>query len=496
MKGVFKLLIVLTIVILVGWTSVYYAQDAKKPATGNVIQSQQGTEALQKPDLSSIRTAKQLSQAFVQVSKRVTPSIVMIVNEEKLQNTIGDGAYNQMFPDDLFRRFFDFTPQQREQVQKTLGSGVVVSSDGYIVTNNHVVDNSTKLQVTLSDGRRVPAKIIGRDPKSDLALIQVQEKNLKPITFGNYQNVEVGEWVLAIGSPFGEALQHTVTAGIISAKGRSNMGIADYEDFLQTDAAVNPGNSGGALVDLDGNLIGINTAIVSNTGSNSGVGFAIPVSIVTNVMDQLRTHGRVIRGFLGVVVQNVSPEMQKTLNLPTGNGAIISQVEKRSPAEKAGLRTYDVIVSIDGKPVRDNAELRNVVANLNPGSKATLEILRDGKTHKIQVQVKEVAGDRTARESSSKTTPNLGMDLQDLTPDLAQQLSTERKYGVVVTRVYPGSRAEEAGLQEGDVLFEVNRKEIRSVDQFQDMIRQNTDSSVLLAVERQHTALFISLQTG
>src|SRR5574341_668635 len=254
-------------------------------------------QALQKPNLTGINAAKQMSEAFVDVSKRVTPSIVMIVNEEKLENAFGDDAFREFSQDDFFRRFFGVNPHQRKEVQKTLGSGVIVSSDGYIITNNHVVDNFTKLQVTLPDGKRASAKIIGKDPKTDLALIKEETTNLKPLAFGNYNDTQVGEWVLAIGSPFGEALQQTVTAGIISAKGRSHMGITDYEDFLQTDAAINPGNSGGALVDLDGKLIGINTAIISSNGANAGVGFAIPVNIVQNVMAQLKANGKVIRGY-------------------------------------------------------------------------------------------------------------------------------------------------------------------------------------------------------
>ena len=270
---------------------------AVQPKAEATLPAVNPSESLQKPSFSGLNAAKQMSQAFVDVSRKVTPSIVMIVNDEKMENTSGNGA-DRFFQDDFFRNFFG-DPRQREQVQKTLGSGVVISADGYIITNNHVVDHSTKLQVTLTDGRKVTGKIIGKDAKTDLALVKVEARNLIPIDFGAYDDIQVGEWVLAIGSPFGEALHHTVTAGIISAKGRSNVGIADYEDFLQTDAAINPGNSGGALVDLDGKLIGINTAILSASGGNSGVGFAIPVNMVQRITTQLKSNGRVIRGYPG-----------------------------------------------------------------------------------------------------------------------------------------------------------------------------------------------------
>src|SRR5262249_23596588 len=368
---------------------------------------------------------------------RVTPSIVMIVNEEKLQNTMGDDSSRQFLPDDFLKNFFDFTPQQREQVQKTLGCGVIVSADGYIMTNNHVVDNSTKLQVTLTDGRNVKGRIVGKDPKTDLALIQVDAKNLTPIPFGKYDDIQVGEWVLAIGSPFGEALHHTVTAGIISAKGRSNVGIADYEDFLQTDAAINPGNSGGALVDLDGNLIGINTAILSSNGSNAGVGFAIPVNMVKQVAEQLKADGRVIRGYLGITIQDLTPELQKSLGIKETNGAVVSDLQKGAPGEKAGLKPYDVITAVNGEAVKSNADLRDRIASLKPQSHADLTVVRDGKEQTIGVTVGEMKNDSGPNGKQQERNEKMGMELQNLTPDLSQRLGTDRENGVVVVNVMP-----------------------------------------------------------
>lgn len=359
-------LAVVACALIIAWAPSYFARNAnqsdfEKASTWLTSAPVAPAETMQKPGMTPLDAAKQTSQAFVEVARKVTPSIVMITNEAKLKSEFGDENFRDLFGDNPFGQFFQMPPQQREQVRKSIGSGVVLSADGYIITNNHVVDSSTKLQVTLPDGKKVSAKIIGTDPKSDLALIKVDGVTLQPVTLGHSDEIEVGEWVLAIGSPFGEALQHSVTAGIISARGRSNVGIADYEDFIQTDAAINPGNSGGALVDLDGSLIGINTAIVSSNGSNAGVGFAIPVNMVRKIAEQLKADGRVIRGYLGVNIQEITPELQKSMNLKTTDGAVVSDLQKDSPAEKAGLKPYDVITSINGMKVKNNTEDRKSV---------------------------------------------------------------------------------------------------------------------------------------
>lgn len=484
-------LMTIAVILLIAWSPFHQSSQPVAAGTPAIQNPAAPSQTIQKPSLTPLNFAKQMSQAFVEVSQKVTPSIVMIVNEEKLQNTMGD----DFAQDDFFKNFFNFSPKERDQFQKTLGSGVVVSPDGYIITNNHVVDNSTRLQVTLPDGAKVAAKIIGKDDKTDLALIKVDRKDLKPISLGNYQSIQVGEWVLAIGTPFAESLHHTVTAGIVSAKGRSNVGIADYEDFLQTDAAINPGNSGGALVDLDGNLIGINTAIMSNDGSNSGVGFAIPVNIVQNVMQQLRHNGRVIRGYLGVSIQDLTPEMKKSLNVDVSDGAVISEVVKDSPADNAGLKSYDVITAVDGQPVHSSFELRQAVSAIAPGSKTELTVLRDGSEKKIDVNVTELKSDEPAKAEQQKDrSEKLGMQLQDLTPQLARRLGTDLQKGVVIAGVSSGSRAEEAGLQEGDIVFEMNREKVESVRDFQDMLKSTKDSSVLLAIEREGTTFFATLQ--
>jgi serine protease Do len=479
---------------LVAWGPFHVTNAATKEGTSYSPSVNNPSQALQRPAVSPLNAAKEMSAAFVDVSRRVTPSIVMIVNQEKLENSLGDDAYHQLFGDDFFERFFNFSPREREQVQKTLGSGVVVSSDGYIITNNHVVEHSTKLQVTLPDGRRVAAKIIGTDPKTDLALVKVQANNLAPLAFADYNDIQVGEWVLAIGSPFGEALQKSVTAGIISAKGRSNVGIADYEDFLQTDAAINPGNSGGALVDLDGRLIGINTAILSASGANAGVGFAIPVSIVQNVMNQLKSNGRVVRGYVGVIIQDLTPDLQRSLNAGNSEGAVVSEVEKDSPAEKAGLKPYDIITSVNGKEVHSNAEVRNMISAMKPASTAELGIIRDGKQKTVRVTLTEMKGESMASgKIPAERQEKLGVEVQTLTPDIARQLGTEQKQGVVITQVAPGSVAEDAGLQKGDVIFEVNRQPVSSVREFENQISSNKSETLLLAVDRQGNSFFVTL---
>lgn len=493
-KFILGILMALITGFLIAW-SVRAANSAAPAQTAQGAATQAPAQAVQKPAVtSSMNMAKMMSQAFVDVSRKVTPSIVMIVNEEKLENARGEDGQQLFGDDDLFQRFFNFSPQQRDQIQRTLGSGVIISSDGFIVTNNHVVNASTKLMVTLPDGKRVPGKIIGSDPKTDLALIKVQATGLQSISFGKYSDIEVGEWVLAFGSPFGEAMQHSVTAGIISAKGRSNVGIADYEDFLQTDAAINPGNSGGALVDLDGNLIGINTAILSASGSNAGVGLAIPISMVQTVVNQLKTSGRVVRGYLGVTIQDLNDDMKRSLKLDRYEGAVVSNVEKGSPAEQAGLKPYDVIISVNGQRMKNNTEVRDLVASLKPGTEAQLGIVRDGKEQTLTVKVAEQKAEANTPGSNKEDQQKLGMELQNLSPSLARQLGSDRTKGVVITNVVSGSVAEEAGLQQGDIIFEVNRQRVDSVRDFKSVLGSTKDDSVLLAIERQGQTFFVTLQ--
>jgi serine protease Do len=497
-KVFYGVLAILAFTLIIAWAPSYFARNAAQSDFGKASAwlTTAPAPSVQKPGLSPLDTGKQTSQAFVEVARKVTPSIVMITNEAKLQNELGDENFRDMFGDDFFGQFFRMPPEQREQVRKSIGSGVILSADGYIITNNHVVDNTTKLLVTLPDGKKMSAKIIGADPKSDLALIKVDANNLQPVTLGRSDEVEVGQWVLAIGSPFGEALQHSVTAGIISARGRSNVGIADYEDFIQTDAAINPGNSGGALVDLDGNLIGINTAIVSSNGSNAGVGFAIPVNMVRQIAEQLKSEGRVIRGYVGVTIQDLTPELQKSLDLKSSDGAVVSDLEKGSPAYKAGLKPYDVITSVNGTKVRDNAELRDRIASLKPGTKAELGIIRDGKEQTIEIVVGEMKADSGPGGKQQERNEKMGMELQTLTPELAKRLGTDRENGVVITNVVPGSVAADAGLQKGDVIFEVNRKEITSVSDFKNAVGTDQDSAILLAVDRQGSSFFVTIELG
>jgi serine protease Do len=483
-------LLTLIAIILIG-TSYYFGYGAQ--VEHQALPDKVPSQAIQKSQsFSPLDAAKLMSEAFVEVSSKVTPSIVMIANEEKLKTDFGNNDLSDLFGNDFLQRFFQFTPEQREQIQKTLGSGVIISSDGYIITNNHVVDHSAGMKVTLPNGNRVSAKIIGTDPKTDLALIKVDAQGLQPIHFADYKSLQVGEWVLAVGSPFGEALQRTVTAGILSAKGRSNVGIADYEDFLQTDAAINPGNSGGALVDLNGNLIGINTAILSSNGSNAGVGFAIPINIVQDVTDQLRMNGHVVRGYIGVTIQDLTPEIAKSLHLNGNHGAVVSDIQKGSPGERAGLKQYDVIVSVNGKNMNSNLQVRNAIAELKPGAKAELGIIRDGKEMQLSIKPEEMKSEEQNTKSKDRA-DDLGMELQNMTPDLANQLESKHDRGVIIADVTPGSIADEAGLQRGDIIFEMNRQQIGSLGDFKSILRSSKNNGVLLAVERKGATFFVTL---
>lgn len=415
-------------------------------------------------------------QTFVLVSKKTTPAVVTISSERvvRMQNS------QFQIPDEL-RRFFDddfFSDRQpREQRQQGLGSGVIINPDGVILTNNHVVAQADTIQVTLPDNRTVDAEVVGTDPDSDLAVIRVKEMGLPYIEFGDSDAIEVGEWVLAIGNPFSEALRHTVTAGIVSAKGRSvNMNIT-YEDFIQTDAAINPGNSGGALVNMKGELVGINSVIASSTGTFSGVGFAIPSNLAKQVMESLLQHGKVIRGWLGVTIQSTTNEIASALGLDSPRGAIVVDVSEGSPAEKAGLKRGDLVLAINGEEISNSQDLTNRVGAMAPGASVRLNVRRDGGPTEITVILGErpsnlTAGGETApSEESDSMLEGLGMQVRPLTPEIARRLGYEDEQGVVITGIRSGSVAERAGLREGYLIQEINRQAIRSVNDFNDAMR-------------------------
>jgi serine protease Do len=444
----------------------------------------------------------QVSAAFEQAAASVNPSVVPIFSEAKVavQSPLGDQGdpLRQFFGDQFFERFFGDEGVGGQRTVRALGSGVIASADGYILTNNHVVENAEMLTVVLNDGTRKEAKVIGADPQTDLALVKIDAQNLPAATLGDSDEVKIGQWVIAVGNPF--ELLHTTTAGIISAKGRSSVGISAYEDFIQTDAAINPGNSGGALADLDGRVIGINSAISTPTGGSVGLGFAIPINMAKNVMQQLQEHGKVVRGYLGVVLQPLTPELKTALGLESDMGVLIGDVVEGSPAEQAGVQRGDVVTEIDGEPVTEVGRLRNLVAGMMPGTKVQLGIERSGRKQTLQVTLGELpqTSQASAAPNEQGGAPNperLGLAVEDLTPELAQQLGVQAGQGAVIARVQPGSAAEEAGLQRGDVIEEVNRKKIDSAQALVETVQSlKSGETAAFLVRRGDTSSFVAIR--
>jgi len=435
---------------------------------------------------------------FAPIVKEVLPSVVNISSSKIARSP---DQFAQGLPDDpLFRQFFgrqfgrgpEVPKQRREQ---SLGSGVIVSPEGYILTNNHVVDGATDVKVTLSDKRELRAKIIGTDPKTDVAVLKIEGSNFPAITLGDSSKVQVGDYALAIGDPFG--VGQTVTMGIVSAKGRGNLGIEDYEDFIQTDAPINPGNSGGALVNDRGELIGINTAILSHgSGGNEGIGFAIPAKLAQGVMTQILDHGKVTRGYLGIVVQPISPAMAKALGQgDQAKGALVGDVSARGPAQASGIERGDIILDVNGQPVSDANDLRNTIAMMQPGETAKLKISRNGSTRDVSVKLGELPASKEQAENQqggeSKDALE-GVNVENLDADTAHQLGLPASTkGVVVTGIDPSSPKADSGLREGDVIQEVNHKPVRNVAEFKQAMQKAANANLLL-VNRGGTTLFIA----
>src|SRR5574341_2539280 len=380
---------------------------------------------------------------FADVAKAVTPAVVNISTSRVLKSDDGEAAPPPFFEDPFFRRFFGDAPPEhgsrRPRKEQSLGSGVIIDG-GYIVTNNHVVENADEIKVLLSDKREFKGTLVGTDPKSDLAVIKIAASNLPNIPWGDSTTLEVGEYVLAVGNPFG--LNQTITMGIVSAVGRANVGIADYEDFIQTDAAINPGNSGGALVNVKGELVGINTAIFTRSGGYMGIGFAVPSQMVKAVIDSLVSKGKVVRGWLGVTIQEVSPELAKQFGLKNARGALVSDILEGSPADKAGITRGDVIIEVDRKPVENAVQLRNLVAGLAVGAKVNVKVIRDKKEKAFDVAIGEQPKDLTRGGAPSQEDAGsgalAGLSVHDVTPEFAQRFGLpDEEGGVVVTRVEP-----------------------------------------------------------
>lgn len=447
------------------------------------------------PNISrdSVDFLSKTGQAMAEVAEAVKPAIV---NISTLKTERPKRAPSNPFSDDpLFRRFFGdkFGQQERPRERKSmsLGSGVIVSPNGYIMTNNHVIRNADKITVRLSNKKEYAGRVIGTDPKTDLAVIKIDAEDLPTIKMGNSDELRVGELVLAIGNPFG--LNQTITMGIVSAVGRANVGIADYEDFIQTDAAINPGNSGGALVNVKGELVGINTAIFSTTGGYQGIGFAIPSNMVKIVMRSLIERGKVIRGWLGVSVQGITPELAQQFGLEKDYGSLVANVVEGSPAEEAGLMRGDVITEFGGKPVDEPYHLRNIVASTLPGDEIEVRIIRDGETETLTVTIGDLP---SAEEKTSTTFKNAlkGVSVQDLNAEIMRQLNLPEKIrGVVVSDIEGGSPAETA-LLPGDVILEINRRAISNLEDYEAIVSKiKSGKDVLLLVFRRGSTVFVTI---
>lgn len=390
-------------------------------------------------------------------------------------------------PFEQFRHFFGEIPHNFKQ--HGLGSGVIVSPDGYILTNNHVVGDATEIQVKLSDQREFKARVIGKDEKTDLALIKIDSKDPLPCAnLGNSDATQVGDWVIAIGNPFGFSL--TVTSGIVSAKGRALGG--NYDNFIQTDASINPGNSGGPLFNTEGQVIGINTAIYSSTGSNAGIGFAIPIDLARDIMDQLKEHGRVIRGWLGVEIQQVTPDLAQSFGLNKPEGALVASVVEDGPAAAAGVKRGDIILKFNGLPVPDEHHLPEMVAQTPINKTVPLEVLRNGKQVDLDVKVGELKETKLASAKSEESNDNWGLQVQALTPEIAQQLNLKSDKGVVVRGVTPDTPGADAGIQAGDVVLEVNHRKVESVEDFLNEAKaaKGSKKPALLLVQRGDATLY------
>ena len=438
-------------------------------------------------------TGSDAAMGFAHVFTPALPAVVSITSSR-----IVKVPQMPFFDNPFFQQFFGGQiPRGPQQQRETgLGSGVIISPDGYILTNNHVVEKATDIKVMLLDRRQLSGKVVGTDPKTDIAVVKISATALPTLPIGDSSKLHVGDYAFAIGNPFG--VGETATMGIISATGRNGLSIEDYEDFIQTDAAINPGNSGGALMNARGDLIGINTAILSGgSGGNQGIGFAIPINMAKYVMDQILKHGKVVRGYIGVGIQEVTPDLSKAFHVAAEKGALVGSVEPNSPGEKAGLQRGDVIEELNGEPVEGPNELRLKIATLAPGTTVHLKVNRNGETRNVALTLSEAPSEknRTAEQGGGVHSPMTGVEVDQLTDDIRQQLGLGREVkGVVVTDVPDGSPAADAGLERGDVIEQVNRHPVNSVSDYQRLVGEAGNGSIVVLVNRGGNTQFVVVQ--
>jgi Do/DeqQ family serine protease len=450
--------------------------------------------SLTKNDKDKLTTAKSLGRAFVEVAKKVQPAVVNITTEKTITikpwERFGEDFFKGSPFEDFFRGF-GFQPRERgkeyRQKQRSGGSGVIVDKEGYILTNNHVVEGTDKVKVRLIDGREFTATVKGQDRRTDLAVLHIKAKDLPVATLGDSDKLEVGEWAIAIGSPFG--LEHTVTVGVISAKGRSGLGTGTYEDFVQTDASINPGNSGGPLINIDGEVVGINAMIIQ---PGTGIGFAIPINMAKQILNDLIKQGKVVRPWLGISAQDLSPEMMEHFQVKEKEGVLVAQVYPGTGAEKAGLTSGDIIKSVDDKAVKNVNELVKEIQKKKVGQKVKLDIIRNGKEMIIEVTTTSMP-DKAELPKEKEAEEKSGAKVQELTPQLADRYQISGiKRGVVIIGVEDGSLADEMGLQEGDIILEINRKKIETLKDFEKAMKDaNLEKGILLYIHRKGNSFYL-----
>jgi len=450
------------------------------------------------PKNDKLTTARSLGLAFVEVVKKVQPSVVNVTTEKTITVKPWERYGEDFFKGSPFEDFFKgfgITPREKgkeyRHKQRSGGSGVIVDKEGYILTNNHVIEGADKVKVRLNDGREFPALVKGQDTRTDLAVLHIKAKDLPVATLGDSDKLEVGEWAIAIGSPFG--LEHTVTVGVISAKGRSGLGTGTYEDFVQTDASINPGNSGGPLINIDGEVVGINAMIIQ---PGTGIGFAIPINMAKQILNDLIKQGKVVRPWLGISAQDLTPEMAEQFQVKEKEGVLVSQVHQGTGAEKAGLASGDIIKSVDDKAIKNVNELVKEIQKKKVGQKVKLSTVRDGKPVTIEVTTSAMP-DKLEATKEKEIEEKLGAQIQELTPQLAARyrISSEIKRGVVVIGLEDGSPADELGLQEGDVILEINRKKIETIKDFEKSIKDlNLEKGIVFRLHRRGNSFYHSFK--